>query len=238
MGVNWKREIKLGLPRPSLPFRRRATDSAALPSLGLPLMRPVNLLPKESSSRPSAGRPTPAQLVLVAGTLVVFAMLLSVYVVTSAQVTDRRLARDDLRAQLAVLAPPAAEPGQEGSDPRLVEEQAARTGALATALGQRIAWDRLLRDLSLILPEQVWLTSLVAKAPPLSEGAASPQGPSSFTVNGYTYEQEDVALLLTRLELLPSLASVRLITSMGAELGGREVVQFTIEATVRSGSSV
>jgi len=37
--------------------------------------------------------------------------------------------------------------------------------ALSAALTSRVAWDRVFREFSLVLPDDVWLTTLSAKSP-------------------------------------------------------------------------
>ena len=85
--------------------------------------------------------------------------------------------------------------------------------ALSTALTSRIAWDRVFREFSLVLPDDVWLTTLTAKSPisPLTNvrrrtGAA----PSQFTIQGRTYSHDGVARLLSRLQVVPDLTNVQL----------------------------
>ena len=61
------------------------------------------------------------------------------------------------------------------TDDALAAEKGARVGALSAALTSRIAWDRVLRQVSLVLPEDVWLTSLSATAP--TAAAPAPMRP-------------------------------------------------------------
>ena len=51
-------------------------------------------------------------------------------------------------------------------------------------------------------------------------------------MTGYTYSQEGVARLLTRLDLVPHLTNVQLQTSAASTIGTRQVVSFTIAAQV------
>jgi Tfp pilus assembly protein PilN len=144
--------------------------------------------------------------------------------------------------QLAALDQPQEDPAAvDPADQQLVEERTSRTGALAAAIAQRVAWDRLLREVSLVLPEDVWLDTLTAKSPVAAASAAvvPPAGGSAtantFTMTGYTYEQDSVAELLARLAVVPELSNVALASATRAEVGGREVVQFSINAEVKSG---
>ena len=51
---------------------------------------------------------------------------------------------------------------------------------------------------------------------------------------GSTYSQSGVARLLSRLSVAPTLANVRLQSSMTAESGSSTLVQFTILADVKT----
>jgi Tfp pilus assembly protein PilN len=255
MPIDLKKEIKLSdvfkrrekdstEPEPTAvapPPRREERKSKAAPAPQVPLMRAFNLVPTDDARESKRDRPT-AQIALALVAVVLFGALGSLFLVSSASVTEKKVKRDDLRVQLAALEIPAKAPG-EPEAPELASEQQARTTELAAALRSRVAWDRLLRNFALVLPEDVWLTSLAAKGGPRDGAAANaPSAPdasadssqvNSFTINGYTHEQEGVARLLARLSVLPGLASVSLVSSTRVEVNEREVVQFSISAAVK-----
>jgi hypothetical protein len=52
-------------------------------------------------------------------------------------------------------------------------------------------------------------------------------------MQGYTYSQEGVARLLSRLQVVPALENVKLISSAQSTLLGQTVVTFSIQADVR-----
>jgi Tfp pilus assembly protein PilN len=181
------------------------------------------------------------QLGIAVAGLVLLAGLGSMFLMTNAQVADKERRYHELRGELAAKNVTAQEPVPDASgDATLIQERDARRGALATALGSRIAWDRLLRDLSLVLPEDVWFTSLSAKAP-LSGSTADVPGPNDpsvaptgFTITGKTYSHEGVARLLSRLSVLPDLTDVELQRSTLTTTPGQPPqVDFTIVANVR-----
>jgi Tfp pilus assembly protein PilN len=161
------------------------------------------------------------------------AMLTGGFVVEHGKVSKREDQLTTLKAQLAAIPPPKAPPVTVR--PELTAEQDARRTALDEALGQRVSWDTVLRELSLVLPEDVWLRSLSAKS--AAATAASTDQPTSATptgllMSGYTYSQEGVARLLTRLALVPHLANVQLQSSSSSTLGSRSIVGFTVGADV------
>ena len=196
----------------------------------VPLMRAFNLLPKEDPRDARSARPRAAQLVLAIVGVILVAGFGAAYTVMSATVEDKRTTRDEVRAQLEALRQQIAASGQEEIDPALVSEKNLRTYALASALSGRVAWDRLLREVSLVTPEDVWLSGLAAVPAETADVAA---GESLLTVSGYTHGQEGVARMLARLAVVPELSAVQLVSSASSLIGDTEVVQFSISAVVK-----
>jgi Tfp pilus assembly protein PilN len=89
-----------------------------------------------------------------------------------------------------------------------------------------------LRQISQVLPEDVWLTRLQTTAPTETPGAV-PE-PAGVTLAGSTYSQSGVARFLARLALVPSLADVTLESSISAPVGKQKLVQFSVHARVKS----
>jgi len=208
-------------------------------------MRAVNLLPKDSARR--AGPPVPtAVAATVIGGLVLVSLMVSVLLLSAhGKVKSRELELAQKQAELAAIPVPAQSRLQQQD--ALVADKSARVAALNAALSKRIAWDRVLREFALVLPDDVWLLSLSATAP--SSAAATPvPGTSStsssstptlggqlgFSIEGYTYSHDAVARLLTRLAIVPDLQQVQLISSQQAKLGNRTIIHFKISANVRA----
>jgi Tfp pilus assembly protein PilN len=188
-------------------------------------MRAVNLLPRDETRGGRQGRPIPA-LVACFGTVVATAVIAAMFLSASSKVGQQRTALEGLKAELAATPPPAPAPPQAASEGQLPQEKTQRIAALATVLSQRIVWDRVLRELSQVLPEDVWLTSLAATAPVTGTGSA-------FEIAGFTYSQDGVARLLSRLQVLPNLTGVNLVSSLGDKIGERPVVRFSITAAIK-----
>ena len=198
-------------------------------------MRAVNLLPRDEKAK----RTTAEQAPLFVGLgllLVVFVVLSVMFLGASASLKDKRNALGDAKQQVALLPPPPK--AQTALEAGLADEQKARVEAVTSALSRRVSWDRVLREFATILPSDVWLTSLSAHAPssPASAAPAAPVAPGAapdgFVINGYTYSQDGVARLLSRLNVLPDLTNVQLQTSTLTKVGLQDVVQFTILADV------
>jgi Tfp pilus assembly protein PilN len=217
-------------------------------------MRAVNLLPRIETRRKS-GSALLTQLAIVAP-MIVAALLGALYLVTSSKVSDRRSTLQAIQDEIAALPPPKP---PVHIDQTLVQQHDLRVGALADALRSRIAWDRILRQVSSVLPEDVWLTALTAQppgeaapttpapstpAPASEEGTTTPAPPAApapaatdaatggLSLDGYTYSQEGVARFLSRLAVIPELTDVKLVRSERTAVLGRIVVRFSITAGI------
>lgn len=196
-------------------------------------MRAVNLLPRDAPVKSFAANRGVAFGGL-GGAALVTAVLATMVVGAGGAASQKQAELDALRVQIAAVPRPVEQ--DTSGDAVLAADKGARVGALSAALGGRVAWDRVLRQISLVLPEDVWLTNLSASAPvavdavPL-EGATVATG---VTLVGSTYSQNGVARFLSRLSVVPDLANVRLVSSQGGLVGERELVQFTVLADVRA----
>lgn len=196
-------------------------------------MRAVNLLPRDEKRQRS--QPGAVLLTGVLGSVLVVALLAGLFLATSSKVSDRQAEVDALRAELAAIPPaPPAPAGNSG----LETEKSQRVGLLGKALATRVAWDRILRELSLVLPEDVWLDSLSASAadPNFVPTPGATEAPSGvFTIAGYSYSHDGVARLLARLSVLPQLDRPALGSSVIDTTKARAVVKFTITASLKEG---
>ena len=134
------------------PRRRNRTGNRGL-------MRAVNLLPRQSVQQKREG-PNAVVLVAAIGGAAVLLALVGGFLLANRSV-DRQ--RQDLSAARAVLAnTPAHHLSAKTSAFRsaVLTQREQRSLALASAIGKRVAWDRILRRFSLVLPDDVWLTDL------------------------------------------------------------------------------
>jgi Tfp pilus assembly protein PilN len=191
-------------------------------------VRAVNLLPSKKEIRERRRQAPVAALGGVVGVVAVTAMLALWFLSASSAVSERQSEVDALRAELAAVPAPAP---RDTSGDTLQQEKAARVTALSAALGKRVAWDRVLRELSLVTPNDVWLTTLQATSPTAS---GSSTGGGAFSISGRTYSHDSVARLLARLSLVPDLDQVKLEKSTLNKIEGRDIVEFTIGAAVRA----
>jgi Tfp pilus assembly protein PilN len=224
-------------------------------------MRAVNLLPRETK-QPRKRLSVVGQLALVAP-FVVAGLLAAGYLLSSSSVNSNRSTLQALKDELASL--PAPETREPQQNPALASERQLRIATLGAALQSRLVWDRVFREISAVLPADVWLTTMSAQTPqtpttvPTATTATpAPSSPTSttgttttattttaaptpapapatgpMTFAGYTYSQEGVARLLSRLAVVPALQNVKLVSSSEATVGGQTVVTFSIQADVR-----
>jgi Tfp pilus assembly protein PilN len=214
-------------------------------------MRAVNLLPKEAARRHFRAPFGSVALVAIVGAAAVVVALAFAFLQAQNAVDEKRSELESAKLELAVT--PRPEPAAKPAGNELADERAKRASAFASAFSSRVAWDRVLRRFSLVLPNDVWLATLSATAPGSASTATtstSPSGssssattssdaeaagaPTGFTVTGYAYSHAGVARLLSRLDVLPDLTNVQLQTSAVTQLGESEVVQFTVLADVRA----
>jgi Tfp pilus assembly protein PilN len=221
---------------PKVPKGKGALDAdakSAPPVPQIPLMRAFNLLPREARRETATRRPGLAHVAVAVVAILALAALGAMFLMTNASLQDKRGERDALQQQLQTLQAQIDESERGGQQPELEDERAARTAALATALRARVAWDRLLREVALVLPGDVYVQTLTAKAPGslAAVTAETSSGAVHFALTGSTDQQADVALTLSRLSVIPELTNVRLVSAQRPAVG--DAIIFTINATVR-----
>ena len=162
-------------------------------------MRAVNLLPHDLEKTKSRRLSPPVLTGVIVG-VVVIAVLAIGFVQASTNVSHKRTELDAARAELALIPSPVV---PDSISSTLAGQRMLRIAALQSALNGRIGWDRVLREISLVLPEDVWLAKLSAKSP-ISPSAPSTPGtplvappvgatPTEMTIDGYTYSHDAVA---------------------------------------------
>jgi Tfp pilus assembly protein PilN len=202
-------------------------------------VRAINLLPRDDARR---GHPQKTQwVVLVPVVLAVLlaAVLSAMFLSSSGTVKDKQAELATLQDEL--LAIPTPDASRVKTQTALAADKQARVTALSGALSRRVAWDRVFRELSLVLPNDVWLATISAKAPvpsstavaPAPAAAGSTVAATGFTIDGFTYSHPAVARLLTRLAVVPDLVNVQLQQSTLTKVGSAQAVHFVIVADVR-----
>ena len=165
-------------------------------------MRPVNLIPPEL--RQGAHRPmrTGAMPYILLGALVAVLAGVSLLAVTGNQISEQKQELAQVKREDAAAKQEAASLAGYVQFQTLHEERVATITSLADS---RFDWERVMHELSLVLPHDVWLTELEASASNESEvgsgGAlrASIHGPA-LDLTGCATGQEAVAGFVTALK--------------------------------------
>jgi Tfp pilus assembly protein PilN len=125
---------------------------------------------------------------------------------------------------------------QYAGDESMRAQLAAEHGMLSTAMGSEIQWSHYMNDLTLRIPDNVWVTQLT-----LSEGgstapgaAATTAGIGSVSVTGTAFTHDDVATWLDSLAKEKGYANPYFSNSAESFIGPRRVVNFTSSTVVTS----
>ena len=227
-------------------------------------MRAVNLLPRQAVRERKSGSPSILPLVGAAAVPVIAICLVGFgYAQEQSIVASKQHELSALQAQAVKLAPAPtqAPPGLS----LLASDRQLRLSELQAVLAQQFPWDTTLVQFARALPANVWLTSITAVSPtpadvvppapaaPVAAGTTqtpnssttpapapapipAPVPPPSLTIDGYTHTQDDVAAVLSRLQLLPSLSNVSLASIDHPATGSTSIVEFQITAVFNAPS--
>jgi Tfp pilus assembly protein PilN len=106
---------------------------------------------------------------------------------------------------------------------------------LSSLLANEVLWSGVLRDVSLVVPSDVWLSGMsgqtneTATGPVgVTPGAGTGQGlVGQITFNGFSLDHRAVALWLARLDDVRGFANPWLSNAQKSDVGNNKVVQFT-----------
>jgi len=200
-------------------------------------MRAVNLLPREAIKERKTLSQENAPVLVAAGLGVVVTGALALgFLHETSSVSSARKELQAAKQQLAKTPRPIQVAAKPDPNVALVPQESARLSAMTTAVGARIAWDRILREFSLVLPDDITLTSLNLQMPDPNATAGAGTVPQDFVIAGTTYSHDSVARLLARLALIPELSQVSLQSDSASATGGSSgaggPITFTINASI------
>ncbi len=135
-------------------------------------MRPVNLIPKEERRGSAAPSRTGSAAYFVVGGLVLVLVGVCAVVFMGNQVTDKQSQVESLEAQAVETEARAESLNSYVSFAAVRETRAATIDSLAKS---RFDWERVIRELSLVIPKNVWLSNLTGTVAPevqLDDGAS------------------------------------------------------------------
>lgn len=187
----------------------------------------VNLLPPEIAEKAKLRK---AQLAMAGTGLAAVAVVGLLYTQQTAKVSEARAAKAEAVAANVHL---------QGELHKLDNVQQTRVkvdaakATLASAMAQEVTWSTYLHDMTLTIPENVWLTSFNAQVnPPVTtpgapNSAVLDPGIGVVTVNGVAFTHDDVAAWLESLSKEKGYANPYFTQSVETKIGGRVVDNFT-----------
>jgi len=186
-------------------------------------MKAVNLITTEQRRAQSSGA-LGGSSYIVLGVLAVLLLMVAGYVLTSNNVNQRKSDAAEAKAQADQLE---AEVAARGAYTDFAQLKEARVASVSTVADTRFDWERLMRELSRVMPAGSWLqttdasvTGNVTGAEPTTTtttGAPVTPQPKANLV-GCTPEQTDVAAMMVRMRELHRVSDVELNESV-KELG-------------------
>lgn len=203
------------------------TTQEPLVGSGLATLPRVNLMPREIGERRRFRR---IQYGLGAGVAATAGLVGLLFVVAAGSVGS---AQEQLDATSAETARLQAETAKYADVTKVYAQAAAAQAMLTDAMGEEVKYSRFLSDLSLSVPDNVWLTNLSFQqaAVPPAVGSTEP-GIGTITVSGVGFSHEDVATWLESLAGQEGYANPYFTSSTEALIGPRTVVNFDSTATL------
>ncbi len=197
----------------------------------------VNLLPPEITERIVVRR---IQTGLGGAVLAAVGLVALLYVGATGAVSDAQTDLDTKTAEGQSLQTQSA----KYADVTATYARAAAAQAMLTqAMGEEVRWSRYMNDLSLTVPDNVWVKNVSftqaggAAAPAPAAGTALPgtePGIGTVTFTGVGFSHDDVAVWLESLAKQKGYANPYFANSTEALLGSRKVVNFTSTTTLTS----
>ncbi len=175
-------------------------------------MRPVNLIPAEERRGERQKARTGPLVYVVVGVLGAILIGLALVVTTSNSISDSKAKKKDLEAQKESLQAQSQALRNYASFASL---KAQREQTVVSLAHSRFDWERVMRELTLVLPEDVWLTQVTGTVSPnvtVTDSAGdtlrgSIQGPALALI-GCGRSQDSVARLVAALHEIDGVTRV------------------------------
>lgn len=188
-------------------------------------MKAVNLIPEDLRKvRGATGGRSGAGVYVLLGGLALLAVIVSAWAFSSRTVSDKKAELARVSAEATAAQQKAAELKPYIEFARLSEKRVSTVRELAR---NRFNWPYALREISRVMPSDVWLTSLVGTAAPgvsVPGGTGSPlrssvQAPA-VEITGCTTDMANVARFIARLRDVEGITRVGLDSSIKTEQVG------------------
>jgi Tfp pilus assembly protein PilN len=181
-------------------------------------MKAVNLIPAEQRRAKPTGKSSGVAYVAIGLLSVLLAMTVA-YVLTSNKVNENQTKAAEAGQEADALEAQAAQMGSFTNFAAIKEQ---RLVSVVTTAQTRFDWERMMREVSRIMPEGSWLRTTDASVLGSDEAAAAqassglpPVGPASpaATFVGCTRKQSEVATLMVRMRQMYRVSDVELNAS-------------------------
>jgi Tfp pilus assembly protein PilN len=186
--------------------------------------RRINLLPSDLKERRRSRQTATA---LVAGVAILVGVLGVVYASQEIRLRAERGTLADQQEDNATLRAQVAELREFET---LEEELRDKQQLVEEVSAQEVRWSVLLADISLVIPSDVWLTSLTGQVTQRAADQEEQEGPvtlGTIQMAGTTFTHPDVARWLTRLASVDALRLPYISLSTKAAIGETPVVNFS-----------
>ncbi|MGH3008496.1 MAG: PilN domain-containing protein [Gaiellaceae bacterium] len=188
-------------------------------------MKAVNLLPREANAGRSFRGVDPVRAGGAALTIAVVAAVGGAFALAHSHAASAQRQLTTAKSELAQLQKEQTQGGTVATPilptPSVTGQTPTWQAAVESALAGRVAWDGVLSQIGRVTPGNVTLTNVT-----LGGGAAAT--PGSLSLAGTAFNEDGVAQLLARLQLVSSLSGVTLTSSNADPKSG--VVSFVIGA--------
>ncbi|HZB06909.1 MAG TPA: hypothetical protein VE449_09980 [Thermoleophilaceae bacterium] len=194
-------------------------------------MKAVNLIPTDQRSAQATGKQS-GSAYLVVGVLATLLVMAVAYVFISNDVTDRQNKAAAAKAEADRLEAQAA---QQDSFTNFAAIKQTRLLSVSTIADSRFDWERMIRELSRVMPSGSWLKSADASVSGDTGDSAAASSTTSSTTTaaaqpsadlvGCTPKQSDVASMLVRLRQMHRVSDVQLNEST-TEVGQTGEISF------------
>jgi Tfp pilus assembly protein PilN len=188
-------------------------------------MRPVNLIPPEERRGERAPMRTGPLAYVIVAVLAVALVAVTVTVLTGNQISDREAEKASLSSQVDQAE---ADAERLSSYADFASVQQAREETVSSLAESRFDWERVLRELAIVIPGDVWLTNLTASASADDSATLSAQaggsssgssvsaqdiGAPSLEIQGCASGHEAVARFLAALNDVDGITRVTVVSS-------------------------
>lgn len=206
-------------------------------------MRPVNLIPPEERRGDKAPLRTGPLAYAVVAVLAAVLLAVTLVVLTGNQISDRKAEKSQLQAELTQAQ---AQAKRLNAFAEFATLQQARQETVTSLATSRFDWERVLREMAIVIPSDVWLTDLTASASADAAASASTSTTSStgtegilgpsLQISGCAEGHDGVARFLASLRDIDGVTRVSVMSSDQASATAGATSTSSTASTSASGS--